>query len=96
MIVKDKDSVIEMANELSNNMIDLMNREIANYRGEDDAVEIMYFIMHVLGNLNARTRIFLESSAASYGVDEEMMDVKDWLALMTEEYYNLNKGGSIE
>lgn len=90
MIVKNKDDVINASNALANRMIDMINADISLYKGEDDPVEILYFVMHALGNINARIRIFLESSASLYGMQEAVKSMNDWLTTISNEYYDIN------
>jgi hypothetical protein len=38
--------------------------------------------------LNARALIFLESASSMYGAD---IKAKEWVDMVTDEYFNLNK-----
>jgi hypothetical protein len=84
MIIKDKKQVIEYANATCDKLFDVLCEQSKHYNGEDDSVDLMYFLSHTVGMFYAKATLSLSGFSSIYGIDN---DVKLWIDAICNEYY---------
>lgn len=89
MELEDKEDIREKANEITNKLFKLINKEAAseNLQAPQQSV---YLLIHVAALLNAKICIATEGFGKTYNVDKlDITSVFDWLMSHTKTYIGL-------
>jgi len=86
MIVKNKESTINKANEIASKLLKMIAEDTKDFNCEDDPAEQIYLISHVMGNLLAKSCLSLEEYGKIYGIlDLTYESILRWINLITKE-----------
>jgi len=92
MIVKDKQSTIVKANEVSTKLIEKMNALTIDFDCDDDPAEQIYLACHIVGSLTAKICLSLHGYGKTYGIPKmNYNNINDWIESITKEYIRSNK-----
>jgi hypothetical protein len=92
MIVKDKDATRQNADKICKNLFTMITNEMVAYTDEDDPAEIIYALVHIAGNLNARICLGIEQYGKIYNI-KNMTAKKtlEWIKVIANEHNKANK-----
>ena len=80
MIVKDQNWSLEQASRIGARLTDVIHQEIEEFKGEDDASEIIYLIGHSTANYLARILSWFEQIGVTYDIDMGRDKTFLWIA----------------
>lgn len=93
VVVPDKESIIEKANEISKKIISLMYDEIQHFSCDDSPSEQIYLYSHVLGNLLAKISIALDNYSRINSIQNlTYTKIIEFINEISAEHIELNKG----
>jgi hypothetical protein len=86
-IVKDKVVTIHKAHEISNLLLQTIQKESLDFASPDDPAELIYLNVHVAGALLAKMCILLEGYGQTYAIPNMRLDMlKEWIVIIASEY----------
>lgn len=91
MIVKDRKKTMEKCYEISNKLLDLIQKEaLSFYTDDNDPAEHIYLFMHVLARVNFLILITLEGYGGTYGIEKlTTNDTRKIVNFMIDEYLKI-------
>lgn len=91
MIVENQTATIERANEISNQLTSVINKEVKKFVNNDPA-EHIYLICHTAANFLARMCLTLEGYGTIYGIANLTLDeIFKWIEAISKEHIKENK-----
>ena len=74
MIVSDKKATVYKANEMSKNLLEVVSKEIMDFKCIDDPAENIYLVIHTISILSVKLFMALESYCNTYGISNITID----------------------
>lgn len=84
MIVENKEEVINVADALVFDMLDIIMKKLPVYKGDDCSAEIIYLLTHTCAIFTSKMKVLLSKYAEMYGLKEIPFD--KWMAVVVPEY----------
>lgn len=92
MIIKDKQKSTELANEISHRLMDVIKEECDKFKCDDDPVEYIYLLNHIIANLMARICIGIDGYSKIYNIEILTIPILiDWINTIALEHIEINK-----
>jgi hypothetical protein len=92
MIVKDKESTINLANQISSKLLSIITEEIKTLNISEDPAEQIYLGSHIVGSLFSKVVLALEGYGKIYNIGGLNADsIYDWINVIAKENIELNK-----
>ena len=90
MIVENQTATIEHANEISNQLTSVINKEVKKFVSNDPA-EHIYLVCHTAANFLARMCLTLEGYGTIYGISNLTLDeIFKWVEAIAREHIKIN------
>jgi len=74
VIVSDKKATVYKANEIAKQILDIVSREITDFKCIDDPAENVYLVIHTISILSTKLFMALEKYCNTYGVENMAID----------------------
>lgn len=91
MIIKDQKASLDIANNIKNKVLALINNEMKELKIEDDPAENVYIAGHTIAIILVSIIASLEEYGKTYGVNNfDRKQIKKWIDTIYDEYFKVS------